>query len=155
MDKWNLIVLVTSLRQLLMSCSKQIQPTLAHLHRGLPSGFFHSGFSISYTLTRLHPGLPSDFFHSVFPVFLPVRATFPVHLILLDSVNGANHVPCQCATFFYPSFTYSCWEPRTFPNTYSPLLSVCETSQCTISSHTSSHNNIKVYSCDILIYTFR
>ena len=68
MENWSLTALVTSVRQLFLSCAKKIQPTLVHLHPGLPSGFFHSRFPISYILTHLHPGLPCGFFHSRFPI---------------------------------------------------------------------------------------
>ena len=65
--------------------------------------FISFTFPISYTLTHLpvHRGLASGFFHSGFPISysLPVRTICPVHLILLDSLNGTTQVACQCATF--------------------------------------------------------
>ena len=68
MDKWSLVALVTSVRQLFLSCAKQIQPTLTHLLPGLSIVFFHSDFPISYTLTHLNPGLPSGCFRSVISI---------------------------------------------------------------------------------------
>jgi hypothetical protein len=88
--------------------------------------FLSFSFSIPYTLTHLHQGLPCSFFHSGFPIFLPVRAIFPVHLILLDSMNGTSlyRVNVQLSLTFFSLLPAENQQSLSTHIFY--LLSVCE-----------------------------
>ena len=98
--RWRFITALTSVCHLSLSWASPIQsiyphPTSwrsilisTHLHLGLPSGLFPSGFPTKTLYT---------------PLSSPIHATCPVHLFLLDFITRTilGEIPCSLHVFCF------------------------------------------------------